>query len=334
MQTPRTSLRTRLHYWFDNTMTRGTSALIGWLAIASALLVAGIAAGLALAHAGGIFDLMWQSFSDAFELSIPDQGNAGIHVLWFVLGIGGLFLISALIGLLNNGISEKLDDLRKGRSLVVEHDHTVILGWSDQVFIVVSELVVANRSRKKAAIVILAEQDKLVMDDLLRLRIGDTGNTRIVCRTGNPLDVKDLELVNLNGARSIVVLTPHTPVREDADAYVLKTLLAINRGPAFRDAAHHVVTSVQDGASRAVAQLAGGTAVVIDADDISARLIVQAARQSGLSAVYHDLMDFGGDELYVVAEHTLHGTDIRRGSPRVRAVLPGRADVSPTARRR
>jgi voltage-gated potassium channel Kch len=263
--------------------------------------------GLALISSGGVLDFLWQTFTDAFELSVPDNGSIWVHVLWFVLAIGGLFVVSALIGLLDNGLGEKLDDLRKGRSLVVERDHTVILGWSDQVFIVVGELIVANRSRKKAAIVILAEQDKLVMDDLLRHRLGDTGNTRIVCRTGNPLDVKDLELVNLNGARSIVVLTPQTPVREDADAYVLKTLLAINRGPAFRDAAHHVVTSVRDGASRAVAKLAGGTAVVIDSDDISARLIVQAARQSGLSAVYHDLMDFGGDELYVVAEPALQG---------------------------
>lgn len=307
MTTPKTPRRMRLRYWFDNTMTRGTSALIGWLALVSAVLVVGVAVALALASAGGVFDLMWQSFSDALELSIPDQGNLWVHAIWLILGIGGLFLISALIGLLNNGISEKLEDLRKGRSLVVERDHTVILGWSDQVFIVVAELVVANRSRKKPAIVILSEQDKLAMDEMLRQRLGDFENTRIVCRTGNPLDVKDLELVNLNGARSIVVLTPQTPVREDADAYVLKTLLAINRGPAFREASHHVVTSVRDSASRGVAKLAGGSAVVIDADDISARLIVQAARQSGLSAVYHDLMDFGGDELYVVETPELHG---------------------------
>jgi hypothetical protein len=77
---------------------------------------------------------------------------------------------------------------------------------------------------------------------------------------------------------------------------VLKVLLAINRGPAFRDRPHHVVASVRDGRNRAVARLAGGNAVVIDADDIGARLIVQTARQSGLSVIYQDLLDFGGDE--------------------------------------
>ncbi len=155
--------------------------------------------------------------------------------------------------------------------------------------------------------VILAEEDKLTMEDLLRHRLGSTRNTRVVCRTGNPLDVSDLELVNLNAARSIIVLAPETEAPEDADAAVLKTLLAINRGPAFRNTKHHVVASVRDSSVRAVTQLADPDAVVIDADDISARLVVQAARQSGLSAVYHDLLDFGGDELYVVREPALTG---------------------------
>jgi Castor and Pollux protein voltage-gated ion channel component len=47
--------------------------------------------------------------------------------------------------------------------------------------------------------------------------------------------------------------------------------------------------------------------VVIDGDDISARLIVQTARQSRLSVIYHDLLDFGGDEFYIVSEPQLVG---------------------------
>jgi ion channel POLLUX/CASTOR len=307
--TSKAGLRTRLRYWFDNTMSRGTPALIGWLAIVSVMLIVVISAALAVTGGTNIFGLFWQTFISAFSLAIPDNATVAARVPWFVLALGGIFLVSALIGLINNGIDKKLEELRKGRSAVVESDHTVILGWSDQVFTVVSELVAANRSRRRPAIVILAEQDKLEMEELLRERLAGTANTRVVCRTGNPLNVSDLELVNLNASRSIIILTPQTATTpEDADAYVLKTLLAINRGPAFRDTEHHVVAAVRDGSVRAVAKLAGGNAVVIDADDISARLTVQAARQSGLSVVYHDLLDFGGDELYVVSEPDLAGT--------------------------
>lgn len=310
----KTGFRGKLRYWFDNTMSRGTPALVGWLAIVSVLLIVVVATALTLvepkavgAEQPGLFGLLWETFVTTFSLDVPSQGTIVVLALWFVLALGGIFVVSALVGLLTTGMDRKLEQLRKGRSAVVERDHTVILGWSDQVFTLVSELVEANKSRRRAAIVILAEQDKVMMEDLLRHRLGSTGNTRVVCRTGNPLDLADLELVNPNAARSIIVLAPSTPAAEDADAYVLKTLLAINRGPAFRDTPHHVIASVRDGGNRAVAQLAGGNAIVIDADDISARLIVQTARQSGLSVIYHDLLDFGGDELYVIREPLLVG---------------------------
>jgi voltage-gated potassium channel Kch len=307
-----TSYRARLRYWFDNTMSQGTISLIGWLAIVSVILIVVISTALAVVEPAtdghNVFELLWQTFVTTFSLAVPADGAWQVLLLWFVLALGGIFVVSALVGLLTSGMNRQLEQLRKGRSHVVESGHTVVLGWSDQVFTVCSELVEANRSRKRAAIAILAEQDKVEMEDALRHRLGDTGKTRLICRTGSPLDLTDLEMVNLNEARSIIVLAPTTASAEDADAYVLKTLLAINKGPAFRDRPHHVVAAVRDGRNRAVARLAGGDAVVIDGDDISARLIVQTARQSRLSVIYHDLLDFGGDEFYVVPEPRLVGT--------------------------
>ncbi len=309
-------LRRRLRYWFDNTMSRGTTSLVGWLAFASLLLIVSVTGALdAVAPkdpAGkrpNPLALLWKTFVSTFGLAVPGEDGLSLAELglWFLLALGGIFIVSALVGLLTSGLHRKFEQLRKGRSVVVERDHTVILGWSDQVFTLVSELIEANASRRRSAVVILAEQDKVEMEDLLRQRLGKTGRTRVVCRTGSPLDLADLVLVNPNGARSIIVLAPQGTSAEDADAYVVKVLLAINKGPAFRAKKHHVVAAVRDGRNRAVARLAGGDAVVLDADDISSRLLVQTARQSGLSVIYTDLMDFGGDEFYIVAEPRLVG---------------------------
>ena len=38
----------------------------------------------------------------------------------------------------------QLDELRKGRSKVLEKDHTLILGWNSKVFPIVSEICIAN----------------------------------------------------------------------------------------------------------------------------------------------------------------------------------------------
>jgi len=274
----------RLRYWFDNTMSRGTPAMVGWLGIFSISLVVIVTVGLIAAgytdpsesgaEAKNPLRILFGTFSSTFGLDVPGGAKWIILGLFFVLALAGIFFVSALVGLLTTGMDRRLEQLRKGRSLVVEKDHTVVLGWSDQVFTVVSELVEANRSRRRSSIAILAEQDKVDMEDALRRRLGDFGTTRIVCRTGSPLDLADLELVNLNASRSIIVLAPQETSAEDADAFVLKTLLAVTRGPSFKDHKHHIVTSVRDGRNRAVARLAGRDAVVIDADDISARLVV------------------------------------------------------------
>ncbi len=111
---------------------------------------------------------------------------------------------------------------RKGRSFVAETGHTVILGWSPQIFAVVAKLMIANANRRWACIAILADQDQVEMEDELRARVGHPGRTRIVCRTGNPMDLTDLAIVNPHHARAIIVLAPDT---QAADARTLVTLL-------------------------------------------------------------------------------------------------------------
>src|SRR3712207_7555644 len=58
-------------------------------------------------------------------------------------------------------------------TLFRSRDHTLILGWSPKVFTVLSELVLANENRKKPRIVILAEKDKVEMEDEIRAQIAD-----------------------------------------------------------------------------------------------------------------------------------------------------------------
>ena len=72
----------------------------------------------------------------------------------------------------------------------------MILGWSDSVFAIVRELSIANESRRRPAVVILAEHDKVEMEDELREKVPQLRGTRVICRTGSPLDLGDLALSN------------------------------------------------------------------------------------------------------------------------------------------
>jgi voltage-gated potassium channel Kch len=303
--------RERLRYRFDNTMSRGTPALIGLLAAASAVLVLTVGT-VSLAFADeevrdeGVARTLWMSLMRALDPGAVagDEFNGAFLALMFLVTIGGLFIVAALVGVLATGLDSRLTELRKGRSRVIESGHTVLLGWSDQVFTTVTELVAANESERRSCIVILADHDKVEMEDELHARVGSTGNTRVVCRTGSPTDLVDLELVNLDQAKSVLVLSPDT---EHADALVVKTLLALSNRQ-WSGRRPHVVASVGNGHNLAPARLAGGQgAVVVDADDITARLVVQTSRQAGLSVVVTDLLDFGGDEIYMRPEPELVG---------------------------
>ena len=101
------------------------------------------------------------------------------RILGLAVTLVGIFIAGSLIGLISSAVDQQVDALRRGRSSVLEHGHSLILGWSPRVPTIVSELVVANESQKRAAIVVLADLDKTEMEETLRTAVGDLRTTRL-----------------------------------------------------------------------------------------------------------------------------------------------------------
>ena len=107
-----------------------------------------------------------------------DTGSVMFVLSMLTVTLGGIFIVATLIGVITTGIGAKLDELRKGRSSVLEDDHTVILGWSAQIFDVISEIVLANANKRHQRIVVLADRDKVEMEDEIRDDVPNTRTTR------------------------------------------------------------------------------------------------------------------------------------------------------------
>lgn len=310
------TLRQRLSYAFDQSLSRGPAVIIAWLGLISAAFIlvmsllvwlAGLAPPAEDGAKPGLVGIAWFALMRTLDAGTMggDAGSWPFLLTMLVVTFGGIFVISATIGAITNMIDEKLTELRKGRSRVLEEDHTVILGWSPQVFSIIPEIVTANANRRGASIVVLGERDKVEMEDELRARVGSTGSTRVICRTGNPTDLADLELANVQAARSIIVLPRED---ESPDAAVIKTLLAITNSPHRRPEPYHIVAPIADPKNLDVARLVGRhEAELIEVGDLLSRITVQTCRQSGLSVVYLELLDFGGDEIYFHEEPGLVG---------------------------
>jgi voltage-gated potassium channel Kch len=305
----------RLRYQFDNLMSRGTPALIGMLFVLSLIIV--IIAGAVISVTGFVQEgtegrlsfgeAMWESLMRTLDSgTMGGDTGTGFRVVMLFVTLGGIFVVSALIGVLNNAIESQMERLRKGRSLVLETNHTLVLGWSTQIFTILNELMTANENQPNARIVILADKDKVDMEDEIRERVEVKGKTRIICRNGSPIDPNDLEIASPHAAKSIIVLPPEN---NDPDTDVIKTVLAITNNPNRRAEPYHIVTQVRNPKNMDVLKLVGDrdTVQAVQTGDLIARVVAQTSRQSGLSVVYTELMNFGGDEIYFKHEPAIVG---------------------------
>ncbi len=308
------TLRQRFRYYFDNLMSRGTPAMIFILFMLSLAVVFTAGVILTLTHFAqtndsplALGEAIWESLMRTLDPgTMGTDTGMGFRAVMLFVTLGGIFIVSALIGVLNNAIQERMNHLRKGRSLVLESNHTIILGWSTQVFTILSELMIANENQKNVRVVVMADMDKVAMEDEIRNRVEVLGSTRIICRSGNPIDLNDLEIVSPHTAKSIIILPPED---QDSDTVVLKTVLAITNDPNRREGPYHIVTQLRNEKNMDLVKMIGERddvqAVLIE--DLIARVVAQTSRQSGLSIVYTELLNFGGDEIYFKQEPGLVG---------------------------
>jgi Trk K+ transport system NAD-binding subunit len=157
----------------------------------------------------------------------------------------------------------------------------------------------------------MADRDKVEMEDEIRQKFPDTKNTKVICRTGSPLDLDDLKVANPHEAKSIIIVSPENA--DQPDVYVIKSILALTNNPERRKDDYHIVAELRENKNMEAGELVGGKeASLILSSDLIARVTAQTCRQSGLSVVYTELMDFDGAEIYFNEEPKLVGKTYRQ----------------------
>jgi len=223
-----------------------------------------------------------------------DVGTGWAMVISLFATIGGIVVFSILVGFLSNKITDKLIELKKGRSLVIEKNHIVILGWSERIFIILEELIKANETKRHHRIVILSSMDSTLMYDQIIERIKIFKSTKVICRTGDVKSILDLNIVSPGTARSIIVLSNLSSV---ADSGVVKTILALQYN---NIKGIPIIAEILDTDSLPLTNVAFGRCVyLIPVYDMISRFLVQVVRQDGLSDVYSEVLSFKGSEIYI-----------------------------------
>ncbi|MDP8975364.1 MAG: potassium transporter TrkA [Actinomycetota bacterium] len=307
------TIRQRLRYRLDNLFSRGATGMVAWLGAATLALIlltttVATVAGIGPEGEGvGFIESLWLNM-----LRTLDPGTMGADVGWpfrvisLVTTLGGILIVSSLIGLLASAISAKVEELQRGKSLVLETGHTLVLGWSPKIFPILSELLLANANQRSASIVVLAPVDKSEMDEQIRSRVGEPANVRILCRTGVPFEHADLAIANPQYAKSVIALGP---AEVDQDAQVIKTVLALVGNELVPRDVPVVAEIAHRRNADALRAATGNQVVVIQPAEVIAHVTAQISRQPGLSVVYQELLDFDGDEIYFHEETALVGAE-------------------------
>lgn len=312
------SLSDRFRYAFDTLMARGAHVLLGWqvlAAVAAVVLIALVIVLLGMVPVDEHGDpisfaaLVWLTLMHAIDPGTitGDESAPAWRAIMMTTTVLGILLVGSLVAVLVASVNQRFDSLRRGRSRVLEEDHTLILGWSRQIFTIVSELAVAHAS-KSHCVVVCAEHDKVWMEEQLRSEVailGKLGRLRLVVRSGDPTDPDMLTQVAVEQAQAIVVLDAESSPN---DTQVLRTLLAVGRTTPEAGYRQHVVTELDDPRNVAVAQMTGDRRIeALVVGDLIAKIAVQTCLQSGLSVVYEELLGFEGSELYFVDADALVG---------------------------
>jgi Trk K+ transport system NAD-binding subunit len=234
----------------------------------------------------------------------------GFRIAMLLVTLFGVVLVASLIGIISNALSSRIELLRKGKSKVLEKDHTLILGWNSKVIQIVTEITIANQKHKHSVIVILADRDKVEMEEEIHRKVASLGKTRIVVRSGNPMSKTDLAIVDPSDAAAIVILAPESS--QDADSFSIKTCLALKGLENGTAESCSIVGEIRNLSNLEAAELVSQGAVHwVLGEDLINRMIVQTCRQGGLSAVFTDLLDFEGSEIYLLEDKSLTGQSYR-----------------------
>ena len=293
------SLRERFRYWFDNRMTGGSLGFIRFLIAASLLLALFMAALIILlgfSEEGETVSVLWDSVATVINAWMPsfEDGSPGYLILMSLTAIAGLLFTSVFIGIITSAIEEKIDNLKRGNSQVIERDHIVVLGFSPGEYTLLSQLILAAAG-KPACVVLAEDMDRQDMEENLRENLEMPKNFRIVCRTVDITDPASLEKCSVETCRTIIV-SPTDDMKTIKAILAVSALLEDKGVPEI--SVNAIISKNEHRFPPSIAETNNISA--LQTSSILAKMIAHSCTQTGLSEAFREIFNFEGSEFYLI----------------------------------
>ncbi len=295
----------RLRYRMDNLLSRGVWAVLLWLGAATAVVVVISSAlltvfGLTFAdseNTSWVEDL-WQSLLRTLDTgTMAADTGWGPRALALIVTLAGLLLAGTLIGLIASGVEQRVEQMQRGKSTVIESDHIVILGTSSRLPKLIEQLAIAGRDRARNVIVVLADCEPRELRESAGTQRARLHGSQLVIRSGQTDRVSDLSMVRVREARAVIVVAD-----DDAenDTDVVKAVLAVGSA-AGGFGQKPIIAELREAAmAERLARACGDSVHPVVTTVAIARLTSYMLRDPGMSDVVDELMDARGGGIDLV----------------------------------
>ncbi len=293
------TFKQRFNYWFDNRMSKGSLGLIRVLIAVSVVLtitMAGLIILFGFNEDGEVASVFWDSIATVINAWMPsyEDGSIGYLIIMSVTAIAGVLFTSVLIGIITSAIEEKIDNLKRGNSFVLEKDHIVVLGFNPGEYTLLNQLILAAGD-DPACIVIAEDMEREEIEQNIAENLDIPKNVRIVCRTVDITDPASIEKCSVETCKTVIV----TPTD---DLKTIKAILAVSALLQKKGAPEISVNAIiSKNEYRFPASVAAANNITtLQTNNIMAKMISHSCTQTGLAELFREVFNFEGSEFYLV----------------------------------
>ena len=301
-------MKAHIKYYFENFISH-KSNFIYFLMMASAVfafIILIIEMSLGIVDEGTILDLWWNRLMKLLEIKIngSSQGERFLNVLYWVFKIA---FSGTIIGFLAAKISNFINNLKKGRSKVIDTNHYVIIGWNSSIFKIFQEIKIANENQSKPTILCFNGMDNVDMNIKINLEYPDRKNLRIITRTGDIYSTQDLARTNMEKSRSVIILDDLI-----IPNFNIETTILASKVNCENQNIPLIVQMKNDNNIPLLNEIMKNQVYPLHMDKIISNITAQSIRNKHISAIVMDFLDYDGDEIYFLPAIQLEGKSFKQ----------------------
>lgn len=282
-----------LRYHFENNITKSSNFVLFLLIVSAltALIMVAFQYSIGILEQNNFINSWWDSLTSI--ISIGDGNSLETRIVNFLFWFLNVAISGTIIAFLTAKVSGFIFNLNKGRSVVIDKGHYVIVGWNPNIIKIFKEIENANLNAPKPTILCFNSMDNVEMRAKIDLEYPDQKKLRILTRSGDCYNISELGIANLHEARSVIVLNDILIKEFNIET----TILAIRKNIPKSDVPI-IAQFTEPSNIKILSNISGKNIVGVHNNSIIASVTSQSIRSKYISSVFMDFLDYDGDEIY------------------------------------